>query len=90
VIQLAPTFRRAIIREMTRRAGSLGKLQFWDGAMPENCDYPADGERVLNLDLGPGFMEAIAEGTEPKLPSDATYWRVLDATGAVLMQGDGR
>jgi len=81
---------RRLTNEMERHAGSLARLAYFDGVMPANCDGVSDGTRVSVQDLPRGFMLDILYNTEPELPSGATYWRVFDNNGAVVLQGDGK
>lgn len=81
---------RRLAREMVRHAGSLAILMFYDGTMPATCDASADGERVTSqTPLAETFLRRLADGLEPALPQGATYWRLLDNGGLVVMQGDG-
>jgi hypothetical protein len=80
-----------LLRETVRHAGSLATLLFYNGVMPASCEDSADGERVASLTpLTESTLRSLAEGTEPTLAEGATYWRLLDNGGLVVMQGDGQ
>ena len=81
---------RRLVHEMERHAGSLASIVFYDGVLPASCDETADGKRIESHELPAGFMSNALYGTEPRLPEGATYWRVYDNGGIVVMQGDGR
>lgn len=84
------SLRRRLVREMERHTGSLGSLAFYNGVMPGSCDAAADGSKVAAEPLREGFFTGITYGEEPALPEGASYWRVYDNAGAVVMQGDGK
>lgn len=89
MIQRSISLERRMTREIVRHAGSMASLVFYRGIMPASCDDTADGERVASLTpMSEASLRALADGTEPDLPDDATYWRLLDNGGLVVMQGD--
>ena len=90
MIQLSTSMERRLAREIVRHAGSQASLVFYRGTMPADCDEAAHGERVASLTpMSETSLRSLAEGTEPALPEDAKYWRLLDNGGLVVMQGDG-
>lgn len=80
---------RKLIRETERRAGSLAQLAFYDGVMPTSTEDQADGNKVATAGLPENFIADALYGEEPPLVLGATYWRLLDNGGLVVLQGDG-
>jgi hypothetical protein len=81
---------RRIARELVRHAGSLSQVVYYNGTLPASCDDSANGERVGDLSPVPEEMiRRLVDGAEPGLLAGATYWRLLDNGGLVVMQGDG-
>lgn len=81
---------RRLAREIERHAGSMARVIFYDGAMPEIAEAVADGVRISAIDMPEGFGLAILYGDEPKLPEGARYWRLLSNEGEVVMQGNSQ
>lgn len=80
----------AVTLAVKRLAGSHAVVQFFKGPMPATCDDAATGERMGHMDMPEAFISEARDEIEPGMPLGATYWRLLDANGHVLMQGDGR
>ena len=81
---------RRLAKEIERHAGSMARLIYYDGVMPEIAEAVADGTRVSAENMPAGFGLAILYGDEPKLPEGARYWRLLSNEGEVVMQGDNQ
>ena len=85
----SPQLLNAVTLAVKRLIGSHGVVQFWRGPMPASCDDPATGERVGAMDMPDDFIGSARDEIEPALPPGANYWRLLDANGTVMMQGNG-
>jgi hypothetical protein len=89
MMQLCTSLKRRLERETLRHAGSLAALVFYRGTLPLRCELVADGERLERLPAGEATVRDLAQGNAPLMPKDATYWRLIDNNGNVVMQGDG-
>lgn len=90
MIQRSVSLHQRLQRETLRHAGSLARIVFWKGDMPLGCELQAEGERECSVEASEGTIIRIIQGTEPEMPKGATYWRLLDNNGNVVMQGDGK
>lgn len=84
---------RRIDALIERTIGNGSTLAFYTGEPPESADDAPTGNKILVRDLEPdelAEMRARSYGAEPPMPKDARYWRLTDAAGLTLMQGDGR
>lgn len=91
MIQRSLSLERRMEREALRYAGSLTRIIFYKGNMPLRCELQADGERIASLGPAPEeVIRGMLHGKEPPLPEGATYWRLMDGNGNVVMQGDGK
>jgi hypothetical protein len=89
MIDRSVSLQRRLEREALRCAGSLARLVFYAGTMPSTCEFRADGDRIEAWDAPDFRVREIYQGIEPELPPGATYWRLLDNNGNVVMQGNG-
>jgi hypothetical protein len=89
MIQRSLSLERALERETVRFAGSLACFVFYAGDMPTDCNGVALGERVAKREASEFAVRHLLRGMQPLLLGDATYWRLYDANGNVVMQGDG-
>jgi hypothetical protein len=89
MIMRSASLERRLARETLRHAGSLARFAYFDGEMPASCELPAQGERLFS-EASEEEVRRLADGIEPMLPTDATYWRLLDNGGLVVAQGDGK
>lgn len=90
MIQRSLSLEHRLTREIVRHAGSQACLVFYRGTMPADCDEAAHGERVASLTpMSETSLRSLADGTEPPMADGASYWRLLDNGGLVVMQGDG-
>lgn len=90
MIQRSITLMRQLERETARLAGSVAALVYYDGQMPESCEAATHGERIELIHATEDTVRSLASGTEPAMPKGATYWRLFDNGGGVVMQGDGK
>lgn len=84
------TLMRRLIREAERQCGSLARIHFYDGVMPDSTETQAEGETVLACEVPDNFIADVLYGEEPQLVLGANYWRLLSNEGRVVLQGDGR
>lgn len=89
MIQRALSLTRRLELETLRHAGSLARIVLYKGEMPLKCELMAEGERVESIPASEERIRAMLQGSEPELIHGATYWRLLDNNGNVVMQGDG-
>lgn len=89
MIQRAKSLKQRLERETVRHAGSLAVLSFYKGQMPLRCELVADGERLERMPASEAQVRDLVQGNTPAMPAAATYWRLLDNNGNVVMQGDG-
>lgn len=89
MMQRSTSLERRIESEIVRHAGSLARLHFYKGTMPQRCELQADGERIEGVPVGEAVVRDLAKGNAPLMPSGATYWRLMDNMGNVVLQGDG-
>jgi|SRR5215467_5107202 len=89
MIYLSTSLERRLLRETQRHAGSWAVVAFYNGALPLKCEVMADGERLECRSAPDWVVRDLVEGKEPQMPPGATYWRLLDNNGNVVMQGDG-
>jgi len=89
MIQRSLSLERALEREVVRFAGSLACFVFYAGEKPVDCNGIALGERVGKREASEFAVRHLMRGMSPGMPDDATYWRLYDANGNVVMQGDG-
>lgn len=75
---------------VVRTAGSEAVITFYNGNMPDVLQHKGDGEKVGSRPADEIALQHLAYGHEPQLPDGATYWRLTDNGGLVLMQGDGK
>jgi len=89
MIQRSLSLDRAIEREAVRFAGSLACFVFYAGEMPVDCNGVALGERVGRREASEFAVRHLLRGMPPGMLEGADYWRLYDANGNVVMQGDG-
>lgn len=89
MIQRSVSLKRRLEHEIVRHAGSLARLVHYKGEMPPRCELQAEGERVESMPAAEAQVRDLAQGNEPRLVEEATYWRLMDNNGNVVMQGDG-
>jgi hypothetical protein len=89
VIQRSVSLERALEREAVRFAGSLACFVFYSGDLPADCNGVALGERVGRREASEFAVRQLLHGVAPGMPEGATSWRLYDANGHVVMQGDG-
>ena len=88
MIQRSISLERRLVSETLRAAGGLARLVFYDGVMPLRCELMADGQRLDNLPAHEQLVRDLAGGKITVVPPDkATYWRLIDNNGNVVMQG---
>lgn len=90
MITYSPQLLNAVTLAVKRMVGSHGVVQFFRGPMPSSCEDRAQGVRVGAMEMPEHFIGEARDQVEPSMPSGADYWRLLDANGTVMMQGDGR
>lgn len=90
MIQRSVSLKRRLEHEIVRHAGSLARLIYYKGEMPLRCELQAEGERVESIAASEAQVRDLAQGNEPRLAEDATYWRLMDNNGNCAMQGDGK
>jgi hypothetical protein len=89
VIERSKSLERRLELECVRYAGSQAVLVFYKGTKPLTCELQADGERIEITAANESVVRALYRGTLPdKLPTGADYWRLSDANGNVVMQGN--
>ena len=89
MIHLSISLERRLLRETQRHAGSWATMAFYNGTMPLRCELQADGERLERRSAPDWVIAELVANKEPELPAGATYWRLQDNNGNVVMQGDG-
>jgi hypothetical protein len=72
-----------------RAIGSNGVLAFYNGPAPATADDEATGEKLGTRALTPAELGDLRNGRHPELMPGATYWRLLDNGGLVVLQGGG-
>ena len=87
MIQRSVSLKRRLEHEIVRHAGSMARLVFYKGAMPMRCELQAEGERIESIAASEAQVRDLAQGNEPELIAPATYWRLMDNNGNVVMQG---
>lgn len=87
MIERSVSFQRALEREALRYAGSLAVVAFYSGSRPHSCEAQATGERLAHQRVSEEQIRGLVRGQDLELPPGATYWRVLDNGGNVVMQG---
>jgi hypothetical protein len=87
MIQRSISLERALQRETLRFAGSLAVIVFYAGDLPPDCNGSASGERISQRKADEDTVRRLAAGTPPPMPEGASYWRLYDANGNVVMQG---
>lgn len=90
MIQISVSLQKHLARETLRLAGSLARLAYYAGEMPKFCEQQATGERIRIVDAKEPVVRDLVDGREPAMPEGAQYWRITDANGNVVMQGDGK
>jgi hypothetical protein len=90
MIQRSVSLKRRLELEALRHAGSLARLISYRGPMPPRCELQAEGERMESSSAAEEVIRGMLQGEEPKLAEGATYWRLMDNNGNVVMQGDGK
>ena len=88
MIERSKSLNRRLEAECVRCAGSQAVLVFYKGTKPLACELVADGERVEMSQAREHTVRALYQGIAPELPAGADYWRLIDAGGNVVMQGD--
>jgi hypothetical protein len=86
-VERSVSLQRALEREAVRFCGSLAVVWFYDGARPSDCNGVADGQRVMQRKTDETMVRRLVSGGELEMPPGATYWRMTDANGNVVMQG---
>lgn len=86
-VERSVSLQRALEREAIRFAGSLSVVWFYDGTRPPDCNGAADGQRVMQRKVDEVMVRRLVNGGELEMPPGATYWRMHDANGNVVMQG---
>ncbi|HEY2538224.1 MAG TPA: hypothetical protein VGI28_01800 [Stellaceae bacterium] len=89
MIQRSISLKRRLEGETVRHVGSQGRLVYYKGEMPERCELQADGERIESVAAHEELVRDLHQGNQPKPQPPATYWRLMDNNGNVVMQGDG-
>ena len=87
MIQRSLSLTRRLEHEIVRHAGSLARVIHYKGEMPLRCELQADGERIESIAASEAQVRDLAQGNEPGLVLGATYWRLMDNNGNVVMQG---
>jgi len=90
MIKLSTTVIRAMDSVLDRMVGGAPVLEFYDGEAPDNLDEPVNGAKLSLRDMTNGEMRWLdtRPGPEPPRPPGATCWRIYDAGGRCVMQGD--
>lgn len=93
MIQYSEHCHRQMARLMARMIGSDPSVRFYAGEMPPRPDDPlnADTEAIFVDDLDAEETErlnAAPLSREPAQPKGATFWRLMDIGGNVVMQGN--
>lgn len=81
-IRFSASLTRRLNAEINRAIGSNASMVFYDGAVPATLEASATGNKVKSGDI---TGEAVT--FTHNLPEGATYWRILDAGGLVVVQG---
>lgn len=89
MIQRSLSLTKRLQLETVRHCGSLARIVLYKGEMPLKCELMAEGERVESMPAPEDRVRLLLQGSEPELVHGATYWRLLDNNGNVVMQGDG-
>lgn len=87
MIQRSVSLKRRLEHEIVRHAGSMARLIHYKGEMPLRCELQAEGERIDSDPADEAQVRDLAQGNEPRLAEGASYWRLMDANGNVVMQG---
>ena len=88
MIQRSVSLTRRLEHEIVRHAGTLARVIHYKGEMPPRCELQAEGERIESIAASEAQIRDLAQGNEPELIAPATYWRLMDNNGNVVMQGD--
>jgi hypothetical protein len=89
MIERSKSLERRLESESVRYAGSQARLCFYKGTRPPSCEAQAEGERVANHPASEPIVRHLYQGEELfDAPEGANYWRLIDANGNVVMQGD--
>jgi len=88
MIQRSISLKKRLEAETVRYAGSQAVLCFYKGAMPMHCEAAADGERLELAAASEAQVRQIFQGEPPALPPGADYWRLMDANGNCVIQGE--
>jgi hypothetical protein len=89
MIQRSLSLKRRLEHEVVRAVGSLGVLVYYKGEMPQSCELGAAGQRIESAQATEALVRELYQGMSPNPFPPATYWRLLDNNGNVVMQGDG-
>ena len=87
MIERSTSFQRALEREALRYAGSLAVVAYYAGSRPHSCEAQATGERLSHTKATEQQIRQLVQGNDLELPPGASYWRVIDNSGNVVMQG---
>ena len=90
MIQRSVSLTRRLEHEIVRHAGSMARIIHYKGEMPLRCELQGEGERVESIAASEAQVRDLAQGNEPELIAPATYWRLMDNNGNVVMQGDSK
>jgi hypothetical protein len=89
MIQFSKSLGNRLEAETVRYAGSQATVCFYKGAMPETCDAVANGERIASWPAPEALVRHLyRNATIDKQPEGSDYWRMTDAGGNVVMQGN--
>jgi hypothetical protein len=86
-MKYSKTLQGRILFVVERAIGSNGVLAFYSGEPPETADDEPTGEKLGTRALTPAELGALRNGTQPEMMQGASYWRLLDNGGLVVMQG---
>jgi hypothetical protein len=90
MIERSISLKRRLELEALRFVGSLGRVIHYHGEMPLRPELQAEGERIESTDASEAIIRGMLQGEEPALAKGASYWRLMDNNGNVVMQGDGK
>ena len=91
MILLSRTVTREMDRVLDRMIGAHPTIEFYDGEVPASLeDHPVGAKLDLHelKDEEIKRLNRCPPGPEPPQPSGATFWRLYDAGGRIVMQGD--
>lgn len=86
-VKFSRSLSRRLNAEIRRAIGSNASLVFYNGVPPDSPDEHPTGQKIRSNGLNEEEIERI-NAFKPVMPEDASYWRIIDAAGIVVAQGE--